>query len=76
MITMNYNDHEPPHFHVRYGEQRAIIGIAPLAILRGQLAPRVLAMVMEWAAQHAGALGDDWARARAQQPLLPIAPLE
>lgn len=76
VISMNYNDHEPPHFHVRYGEQRAIIGIAPLALLRGDPAPRALAMVMEWAAKHLDTLRDDWALARAQQALLPIAPLE
>jgi hypothetical protein len=26
IITMHYNDHPPPHFHVRYGGQKAIIG--------------------------------------------------
>ena len=25
VIFMFYNDHPPPHFHVRYGGQRAII---------------------------------------------------
>jgi len=76
VISMNYNDHDPPHFHVRYAGERAIIGIAPLALLRGDLAPRVLAMVMEWAAKHQEMLRHDWTLARAQQPLLPIAPLE
>jgi len=28
VIAMFYNDHAPPHFHVRYGEHRAIIDIA------------------------------------------------
>jgi uncharacterized protein DUF4160 len=27
VIAMFYNDHEPPHFHVRYGERRAIVAI-------------------------------------------------
>jgi hypothetical protein len=76
VISMNYNDHGPPHFHVRYAEQRAIIGIEPLALLRGELTPRVLAMVMEWAAKHPETLRNDWLLARAQQPLVPIAPLE
>jgi hypothetical protein len=27
LVILNYNDHNPPHFHVRYGSQRAVIGI-------------------------------------------------
>jgi hypothetical protein len=30
IIAMYYNDHPPPHFHVRYGEQKAIIAIPSL----------------------------------------------
>ena len=52
IIAMFYDDHAPPHFHVRYGEQKAIIAIDTLTILRGQLAPRVRGLVMEWAALH------------------------
>jgi len=29
VILMYFNDHPPPHFHVRYGAQRAIIDIRP-----------------------------------------------
>jgi hypothetical protein len=27
VVSMNYNDHPPPHFHVRYAEQKAIVAI-------------------------------------------------
>jgi hypothetical protein len=30
IIAMFYNDHPPPHFHVRYGGQRAVIAIEDL----------------------------------------------
>ncbi len=30
VITMYFNDHDPPYFHVRYEEHRALIGIAPM----------------------------------------------
>jgi len=30
IMAMFYNDHTPPHFHARYGDQRAIISIDPL----------------------------------------------
>jgi hypothetical protein len=37
VITMYFNDHNPPHFHVRYEEYRALIGIEPLELREGQL---------------------------------------
>ncbi|XGV97079.1 MAG: DUF4160 domain-containing protein [Leptolyngbya sp. BL-A-14] len=42
IIAMYYNDHPPPHFHVRYGHQKAIISIQTLTLLEGSLSPRVL----------------------------------
>ena len=63
VILMYYNDHPPPHFHVRYGSQRAIVDIRTLAVLEGRLSPRALGLVAEWAALH-------------QEPLPQIAPLE
>lgn len=47
IILLNYNDHAPPHFHVRYGEQKALIAIDSLVLLQGHLSPRVFGMVME-----------------------------
>jgi hypothetical protein len=76
IIAMFYNDHAPPHFHVRYGEQRAIIAIDSLMVLGGKLSPRVLGLVMEWAAVHQEELREDWRLAERQAPLKSIAPLE
>src|SRR6266571_7671238 len=76
IIAMFYDDHAPPHFHVRYGEQKAIIAIDTLTILRGQLAPRAHGLVMEWAALHKEELLEDWALAENQAPLKKIKPLE
>jgi hypothetical protein len=76
VIGMFYSDHPPAHFHVRYGDQRAIVGIDTLSVLEGSLSPRALGLVTEWAALHQRELKADWDRARRQQPLLPIPPLE
>lgn len=76
LITMYYNDHPPPHFHVRYGDQKAVLAIDPLRVLEGKLSPRALGLVMEWAAMHRAELGANWDRARREQPLERIAPLE
>lgn len=75
-ISLYYNDHPPPHFHVRYGEAKAIIDIETLTILYGELTPRVLGLVVEWVALHKTELLTDWVLARNQEPLMPIAPLE
>jgi hypothetical protein len=76
IIAMFYNDHAPAHFHVRYGDQRAIIEIETLRLLNGKLSPRVLGLVMEWASQHQDELRQDWMLARQEAKLLPIKPLE
>jgi len=49
--------------------------LASLAF-EGELSPRALGLVMEWAAVHRGELMEDWNLARQQQPLKRIAPLE
>ena len=75
IISMNYNDHPPPHFHARYGGDQAIIGIATLEVLGGHLSPRAMGLVVEWALQHRDELLDDWRLARGSMPLNRIAPL-
>jgi hypothetical protein len=48
IITMFYDDHAPRHFHVRYGEHKAIMTIDSLLLLDGHLPPRALGLVVEW----------------------------
>lgn len=76
VIMMFFGDHAPPHFHARYGEHEALIRISPLGILKGSLPPRVLSLVMEWAAIHEKELMEDWKKAEANQKLEKIPPLE
>jgi len=59
VVQMYYADHEPPHFHVRYSGQKALIGIQTLSVLRGSLSPRVLGLVTEWATLHRSELMED-----------------
>lgn len=75
-IQMNYREHHPPHFHVRYGGREATIAIQPLGPLGGRLPPRVLGFVMEWAALHQEELLLDWELSMKKLPLRRIAPLE
>ncbi|MDP1715206.1 MAG: DUF4160 domain-containing protein [Anaerolineales bacterium] len=76
IIRMYFNDHVPPHFHAHYGEHQIEITIETLEVLKGKLPNRVLGLVLEWASLHRDELRADWERARNEQPLEPIQPLE
>jgi hypothetical protein len=75
VVTMYYDDHAPAHFHVRYGEHRAIIDIGTLGCTSGSLPPVAHGLVIRWAAQHREELLDNWERARNKVPLEPVEPL-
>jgi len=76
VITMNFNDHNPPHFHARYGSNAALFTIDPIAIYSGELPPRAIGLIIEWATQHRTELVANWNLARDQRQLRRIAPLE
>jgi hypothetical protein len=52
IIAMFYDDHNPPHFHARYGKASVAIGIDSLRVLEGGILHRALGLTMEWASQH------------------------
>ena len=72
VIAMYYRDHAPPHFHAVYGEREATIVISTLAVLSGDLPPRALRLVQEWAELHRTELVTNWNAARAHAPLASI----
>jgi hypothetical protein len=76
IIRMYFGDHPPPHFHAEYGGKRVKIEIATLAVIDGELPPRALGLVTEWAALHHDELFELWRLASANQPLHKIRPLE
>jgi hypothetical protein len=73
---MYHDDHEPAHIHVSYSDYRAVVGIDPIRIIRGNLSRRAQSLVFEWAAIHQTELVENWQRARAHAPLLRVAPLD
>jgi hypothetical protein len=40
IIALYYNEHNPPHFHAKYGEFQAEIDIRTLQILNGEIPKR------------------------------------
>ena len=75
VIAMYYKEHNPPHFHAKYAGQTGVFSIAELRLIEGQLPPRVISLVLEWAFHHRDELVDDWRLAQARQALRKIAPL-
>jgi hypothetical protein len=76
IIAMFWDEHNPPHFHARYGRFWAAIGIDSLEVLEGKLPPRALGLVVEWASQHKKELMINWEKARNDKPLKKIRPLQ
>jgi hypothetical protein len=76
VISMNYNDHWPPHLHARYGKHKALIALHAPVLIEGYLPPRVLGLIIEWVMLHHDELMQDWEMARRQVLLNKIQPLE
>ena len=73
MIQMFYDDHQPPHFHARYGDAKAIVRLSDGEIIAGELPPTTTRMVRQWALARNAELRDNWERARAHLALETIA---
>lgn len=59
IIQMFFNDHNPPHFHVTYGEYRAVITIED-GIVEGNMTSKALKLVFEWMEIHKEELLENW----------------
>lgn len=75
VITMYFFDHAPPHFHARYAEHDAVIGIADGALIAGQLPMTALRLVREWSSLRKSELERDWERVLGGELPEPIDPL-
>ena len=75
IISIYWKEHNPPHFHVKYGEHKAEIDIDTLEIRAGKLPSRILAFVVEWAILHREELRENWNLAQEKKDLNKIEPL-
>lgn len=60
IISMYFDEHNPPHFHVQYNEYRASMEIKNLNITVGSLPAKVRGLVEEWAELHRDELLNMW----------------
>ena len=75
IITMFGNEHNPPHFHVRYNEYRAVIDIKN-GTITGTLPRRALNLVYDWLDLHRDELLANWERMENGSEMQDIAPLD
>ncbi len=73
---MYHDDHPPPHFHVYYADERAIIELETMRIIGGRLSPRIQRLIGDWGARHRTELEANWRRVVAHQAPLWIEPDE
>ncbi len=76
IIFMYFDEHNPPHFHAKYGEDRAVITIQELKVMEGRIPKRALSLVLEWANDHRDELLNNWNGLQTTGEYSKIAPLE
>ena len=65
------SEHNPPHFHVLYGEYTGSVNIESLEMMEGDLPPKALSLVREWAEKHT----DDLLKIWSTQEFIKLPPL-
>ncbi|MEQ1863241.1 MAG: DUF4160 domain-containing protein [Micropepsaceae bacterium] len=59
-ITMYFEDHNPPHFHVVAPTQEAVVEIATMTVVTGAMAPARLRVALAWATNNRALLLRKW----------------
>lgn len=75
VIFMNFNEHNPPHFHAKYGDYEIIVEIGS-GIIEGKFPKRALNLVLEWYEIHKDELFKNWELMRTTGEFMKIQPLE
>ena len=75
VIFMNFNEHNPPHFHARYADFEITVGISS-GIVEGKFPKRALNIVLEWYELHKDELMEDWNLLQTTGEFKKIQPLE
>ena len=74
-IYMYFKEHNPPHFHALYNGLDGIFFINPLKYSKGELPPRIVGLVTEWATIHKNELLDNWNYLKENKKYKKIKPL-
>lgn len=69
-LVVQVRDHNPPHFHLKGPDFKALVGIDPVVVLRGKVPADLWPEVQAWALANRAALVAEWNRCN---PLFPTA---
>ena len=75
IVQMFFKGHYPPHFHIEYGEFKAVINLSN-EIVKGVMPKRALNLVFEWMDIHKNEIMENWELAQMGKPLNKIEPLK
>ena len=75
IISIYYNEHNPPHFHAKYGEYKIIVHIHT-GVVEGKFPKRALKHILEWYELHKDELLEDWELCAKKEMPKSIEPLE
>lgn len=79
IIRMYYFDnkqHNVPHIHAEYGEEKAVFDIVSGELLAGEMSKKKLKLVQAWIEIHQDDLMADWKLAVEGQEVFKIDPLK
>ncbi len=74
VVYMFFNDHPPPHFHVKYGDFEATINVDD-GIMNGKMPRRAIRLIFEWLDLHKEELLENWYLMEKRKPLKKVEPL-
>ena len=75
IVYMFFNDHEPPHFHVKYQNYEATVNIED-GIVKGEIPRRAIKLIFEWVDLHKDELMENWKLLEQRKPFNKIEPLK
>jgi hypothetical protein len=64
IIQMFFEDHNPPHVHVIYGDAKALLRIRDGAVIRGALPRKQASLVKAWIRLRHRELMENWHHAQ------------
>jgi len=67
MVMLFFNDHDPPHFHVEYGDFHARVSIATMQLIDGRLPIAKRRKLLQWARDHQEELAQGWKDIRSER---------
>ena len=68
-VTMNYSEHNPPHFHVDFQERKIVVDIREGAIIKGALPRRQALELLAWVEVNRETLMWNWEHPEAMKKI-------